>query len=132
MIWHSSTVKEVLNELSVDAENGLSNGVADERLNTYGKNIISNIEAPSYLKRFLEQLNNKVVYLLAVVAVISFIVSLIYDQKDFYSPLLIIAIVIINALVSAYHLYRCDHALDNLRTATHPTATVVRDGIEKR
>ena len=132
MIWHSSTVNEVLNELSVDAQNGLSNGVADERLQNYGKNIISNIESPSYLKRFLEQLNNKVVYLLTVVAVISFIVSFIYDQKDFYSPLLIIAIVIINALVSAYHLYRCDHALDTLRTATHPTATVIRDGIEKQ
>lgn len=132
MIWHSSTVNEVLNELSVDAESGLSNGVADERLELYGKNIISNIEAPSFLKRFFEQLNNKVVYLLAVVAVISFVVSLIYDQKDFYSPLLILAIVIINALVSAYHLYRCDHALDALRTATHPTASVIRDGIEKQ
>lgn len=131
MIWHSSTVNEVLSELSVDAESGLSNGVADNRLQTYGKNIISSIEAPSFLKHFFNQLNNKVVYLLAVISVISFIVSLIYDEKDIYSPLLIIAIVIINALVSAYHLYRCDHAVDALRTATHPMATVIRDGIQR-
>ncbi len=132
MIWHSSTAREVLTELSTDAENGLSNGVADERLNIYGKNVITSIEAPSFLKRFLEQLNNKIVYLLAVISVISCIVSLIYEQKDVFSPLLIIAIVIINALVSAYHLYRCDHALDTLRTATTPTATVIREGIEKQ
>ena len=52
MIWHSSTSQEVLAELSTDAESGLSNGVADERLNIYGKNVISSIESPSFLKRF--------------------------------------------------------------------------------
>ena len=132
MIWHSSTSQEVLAELSTDAESGLSNGVADERLNIYGKNVISSIESPSFLKRFLEQLNNKIVYLLTIISIISYILSIIYEQKDVYSPLLIIAIVVINALVSAYHLYRCDGALEALRTATNPTATVIRDGIEKQ
>ena len=132
MIWHSSTSQEVLAELSTDAESGLSNGVADERLNIYGKNVISSIESPSFLKRFLEQLNNKIVYLLTIISIISCILSIIYEQKDVFSPLLIIAIVVINALVSAYHLYRCDGALEALRTATNPTATVIRDGIEKQ
>jgi hypothetical protein len=44
MIWHSATVEEVLSELSVNANSGLANGVAEERLESYGKNEIKSAE----------------------------------------------------------------------------------------
>ena len=105
MIWHSTDRAAVLKELEVDDKKGLPNGVADMRLEKYGKNIISDSGKPTYLKRFLSQLNSKLVLVLIITALLSFIVSLMYNEVNSFSPLLIIGIVIINAAVSAYHLH---------------------------
>ncbi|HAL20962.1 MAG TPA: ATPase, partial [Ruminococcaceae bacterium] len=131
MIWHSTSAAEVLSELGVDDKRGLPNGVAEMRLQQYGKNVISSIEKPSYLKRFSEQLKNRMVIFLVVTAVVSFIVSLMYGQVNNYSPLLIIGIVIANAAVSAYQLHNCDNALDSMKSYTNPTVSVLREGIVK-
>lgn len=131
MIWHSSGTQEVLNELSVDSKKGLSNGVADDRLNIYGKNSIKNIKEPDFLKIFLNELKGGMVIALLIIAVLAFLVSLIYEQKDFYSPLLIIAIVAINSLISAYHIYSGEKVLNSIKGITNPEATVLRDGIER-
>ena len=92
MIWHSSEISEVLQQLNVTKENGLANSVALERLETYGKNTISVSDNKSLFTRFISQLKSKVVYFLVSVALISIIVDLIYRQNDFYFSLLIIAI----------------------------------------
>ena len=131
MIWHSTSAAGVLSELEVDDKRGLPNGVSEMRLQQYGKNVISSIEKPSYLKRFSEQLKNRMVIFLVVTAVISFIVSLMYGQVNNYSPLLIIGIVIANAAVSAYQLHNCDNALDSMKSYTNPTVSVLREGIVK-
>lgn len=131
MIWHSTDRAAVLKKLEVDDKKGLPNGVADMRLEKYGKNIISDSGKPTYLKRFLSQLNSKLVLVLIITALLSFIVSLMYNEVNSFSPLLIIGIVIINAAVSAYHLHTCDNALDGMKSATNPTAAVLRDGIVK-
>jgi len=131
MIWHSSETSEVLTELSVDSNKGLANGVADERLEIYGKNTLRNIEPPSFLKLFLSQVKSGWVIALVVIAIISFIVSLVYSKSDFYSPLLIIAIVVINTLISAYNLYSGEKILNSLKGITNPDATVLRDGVVK-
>ncbi len=132
MIWHSSEINDVLHNLSVTKENGLANSVALERLELYGKNTTSTTDKTSLFSRFLHQLKNKVVYFLVAVAIVSFVVSITYKQNDFYFPLLIIAIVFLNAFISALHLHKCDEALNDIQNAANPTVTVVRDGSEKQ
>ena len=88
MIWHSSDAQSVLNELEVDDKSGLANGVADMRLEETGENIVSKVEKPSLLFRFLEQLNNTTVIALIIISIASFAVSLVYDEVNSYSPLL--------------------------------------------
>lgn len=132
MIWHSSEINDVLKELDVDKDKGLANGIADMRLEKYGRNAITNIENPTFAKRFLSQLNNKLVFSLVAIAIISFIVSTIYKQQSAYASLLIISIVIINALISAYHLYKGDTALNAMKSITNPNSTVLRDGVVKQ
>ncbi len=131
MIWHSSEINDVLTQLSVTKENGLANGEALERLETYGKNTRSTSDKTSLLSRFLSQLSNKIVYFLTAIAIACFIVNIIYNKSDFYFPLLIVAIVVINAFISALHLHKCDEALDAIQNATNPDVTVIRDGSEK-
>lgn len=129
MIWHSTQGSDVLRELEVDDKKGLPNGVAEMRLIQYGRNVISSVEKPSYLKRFLGQIKSKTVIALIIIALLSFAVSLMYREDYFFSPLLIVAIVLINAAVSAYHLHSCDNALDSMKSITNPSVTVLRDGI---
>ncbi len=129
MIWHSSEVEDILSELEVDREHGLSNGEADARMQRYGRNKISNIDNPTFVRRFFSQLNNKYVYILVAVAIFTFIVTLIYGEKNFYSPLLIILIVMINALVSALSLYKSDNTLNALKNISDLEVEVIREGI---
>ena len=86
MIWHSTDRAAVLKELEVDDKKGLPNGVADMRLEKYGKNIISDSGKPTYLKLFLSQLNSKLVLVLIITALLSFIVSLMYNEVNSFSP----------------------------------------------
>ena len=131
MIWHSAQVNEVLNELKTNSESGLLNGVADERLETYGKNIITRAEKPSLIKRFLDQLKSKTLIALVIISLLSFVVSLIYSESNSYFALIIIGIVILNAFISAFHLFTCDNAFDDIKQITIPTVNVLRDGIIK-
>lgn len=129
MIWHSTACDEILRELEVDDKKGLPNGVAEMRLEQHGRNVIASVEKPTYFKRFLGQLKSKTVIALIVIALLSFAVSLMYNEADFFAPLLIIAIVLINAAISAYHLHNCDNALDSMKSITNPSVTVLREGI---
>lgn len=130
MIWHSSPYENVLNELKTDAEYGLHASEAEERLEVYGKNTTAR-QSKSLFHRFAEQLNNKIVYFLFIIAIVTFVVNLIYNPSDFYFPLLIIAIVVVNAFISAFHVHRCDDALNNIKNAATPDVTVIRDGSQK-
>lgn len=130
MIWHSSPYENVLNELKTDAEYGLHASEAEERLEVYGKNTTAR-QSKSLFRRFAEQLNNKIVYFLFIIAIVTFVVNLIYNPSDFYFPLLIIAIVVVNAFISAFHVHRCDDALNNIKNAATPDVTVIRDGSQK-
>ena len=131
MIWHSPETNDVLSELGVTKENGLANSLALERLEIYGKNTRSTSKKTSLLTRFLSQINSKIVYFLTAIAISLFIVNIIYDKSDFYFPILIVAIVVINAFISALHLHKCDEALDAIQNAANPDVTVIRDGSEK-
>jgi len=131
MIWHSSSAEEVLKELKTDKDNGLANGIATERINKFGKNVLNDENKKFFLKEFLSQLNNKFVYILFVIAILSFAFSVYYKSNDFVSPLLIIAIVVLNALISAFYLSRGKAMLERLKKTTDPKATVIREGIKK-
>ncbi|MBR7070636.1 MAG: cation-translocating P-type ATPase [Clostridia bacterium] len=131
MIWHSSDLQDVLAELAVDSEKGLANGIADIRLQENGPNKISDNKKPSFLQLFFAQLKSRIVIALIIVALLSIVVSMIYHLGNAFSPLLIIAIVVINALVSAYHLSNSVNFMEQHRSITNPQAVVLRDGVER-
>lgn len=131
MIWHSSTPSEVLSELNVDAKCGLANGEVSERLEEYGKNVVVNNDKMTFWGRLMNQLNNKLVIVLIITALVSFLLSLVYDTVNGYLSLLLIGIVLLNAVATAYHIYKCDNALDKIKQHTNPTTMVLRDGLVK-
>lgn len=131
MIWHSNAYQDVLEELNVDPDQGLSNHEVEARLEDYGRNYVKPIKKTGLLMRFVNQLKSKTVIALIIIALISMVISFAYPETSSASPLLIIAIVVINAFISAYQLYSCDNSLDKIKEITNPSATVLREGIIK-
>ena len=131
MIWHSSSTKEVLAHFNVDDKKGLANGECEEKLEIYGQNIISNIKKPKFINLVFNQLKSKTVITLIVVAIVSFVLSIVYNDVNSVSALLIIGIVLLNALISAYYIHNCQNTLESIKSYTNPSVTVLRDGIVK-
>lgn len=128
MIWHSSEYKEVLKYFEVDPEIGLSKEESKERIFEYGKNAITRIEKPNFLKYFIKNLTLTPVIALIILSVISFGISWIYNGTAPVSVLLIIGVVILNALISAYHLYSSEKVLNSLNTRTDAMCSCIRNG----
>lgn len=131
MIWHNATPQEVLLKFNVDSEKGLTQSAVEYRTKKYGKNVISNVKKPSFAKLFFSQLKSKVVIALLGIAILSFVLSLVYQNKDAYSPLLIVGIVLLNTVISALYIYKCNNSLEELNDIINPNATVLRDGVKK-
>ena len=134
MIWHNTEAEKVLKELSVDPDKGLYSGVADERLSIYGKNTIASEEKSNFFKHFLSALNSKLNYILAFLAVLSIILCFakVPGVSNFISPILIIAIIIIDSLASAYFKHQSILALNRLNGHINPMVNVLRDGLIKQ
>lgn len=127
MIWHSSDFKDVLEAFEVDQQSGISNGEADRLLEEYGKNTIIRVQNLSFFKHFFKLLRSKLVITLTIVSLLSLIISLLYNLSNPFSSLLIIAVVVLNAVISAWHLYYSDKVLNSLNNRTKPTTTILRD-----
>ena len=95
--WYSKTIKEVLNQLSVTPEEGLTGSEAKKRLEQYGPNELKSAEKESLFMRFLDQMKDPMIIVLLVAAVLSFVSSGFTDWVD---SVIILLIVIVNAVIS--------------------------------
>jgi len=131
VIWHSTKLEEVIAHLGTDAENGLSSEKAAEKLARYGENRLSGKKRPSFLSRFAAQLKDFMVVILMIAAAISLITAIIFEDGELSAllePVIIVAIVILNALLGVFQESRAEAALDALKNLESPSAKVIRDG----
>ena len=123
--WYSKSIKQVLDELKVSPEKGLSGSEAKERLGKYGYNELKGAEKESLLMRFLEQMKDPMIIVLLVAAVLSFVSSGFTDWVD---SVIILLIVVVNAVISISQEDNAEKALEALRKMSAPLAKVIRDG----
>ena len=124
--------EEVLTKLSVNAAQGLSKGEAQERLQRFGPNALKAKKKKTLLQRFLDQFKDVMILILIAAAVVSFVVALGgHDAKEFFEPLLILLIVILNAILGVFQENKAERALDALKSLSAPRARVLRDGVEQ-
>ena len=127
--WYSKTIKEVLNQLSVTPEEGLTGSEAKKRLEQYGPNELKSAEKESLFMRFLDQMKDPMIIVLLVAAVLSFVSSGFTDWVD---SVIILLIVIVNAVISISQEDNAEKALEALRKMSAPLAKVIRDGAMTR
>lgn len=132
MLFYSEKKEEVLRELSTDEKNGLSSEQVSERLTKYGANKLKEKKKKTNLQRFFEQFKDVMIIILIAASVISFVIAFLGDDPmEFFEPVLILLIVVLNAVMGVLQESKAEKALDALKNMSAPHARVLRGGEEK-
>ncbi len=130
--WYSYTIKEIESALHTNAETGLKEKKATNLLNKYGKNQLVQKKENSMIKNFFLQFKDFMIITLLIAAAISFLLSLLEHQMDLIEPLIILAIVIINAFLGVIQEAKARRSLEALKQLSSPLAFVIREGTTKQ
>ena len=127
--------KEKVLEFVESTENGLSSEEAEARLEKNGKNKLAEPEKTSLFRRFLNALNDPMIFLLLGAAAISTATTvyqnLMTGAHESYADLFIILlVVIINTILSMVQESKAEQAIEALMEMTAATSKVLRDGKE--
>lgn len=120
MLFHTLSFHEVLKKLTTTAK-GLSHKEAQNRLLTYGKNLLEE-EKIDYRELLLRQIKNPIIYILFFAAFISYFLG---DIKDFS---VIVLVIIVNTVIGFWQEVRAEVSTQALRKMTQTQVTVLRDG----
>lgn len=122
-MYYNRSGQDVLKELDSDSSIGLTTNKVDERIKKYGYNKLSGKKKKSTLQLFLAQLNDILIYILIVAAVLSVVVG-----KEFSDAIIITIVILINATVGVIQESKAEKALDALKAMSTPKALVKRNG----
>ncbi|MBO5059834.1 MAG: calcium-translocating P-type ATPase, PMCA-type [Clostridia bacterium] len=92
------------------------------------KNCLRTKKKKSLLQRFFMQFSDFMTIILLIAAAISFFVSVIGEESDFLDPIIILAIVILNAVLGVFEESKADNAIEALKKMSSPQAEVRRGG----
>lgn len=119
---YQGSKKELLDRLNSDPKTGLSSSEVEARLEKYGPNRIESSNKRSLLEKLKDQLVDPMVILLIIASIISAFTG------DTVEAIIIIAIVVINAIMSIYQEGQAEDSVAALQKMSSPEATVLRDG----
>jgi Ca2+-transporting ATPase len=132
--WHSLEVDRALEQLSTNAETGLSLQEAQRRLQEYGANELHETSRRSTLEILVDQFKNVMLLMLIAVAIVSGILDLLnWQQKlakgelPFKDTIAILAIVILNGILGYAQESRAEQALAALKKLASPSVRVIRE-----
>ena len=116
----------VLAELN-SAEEGLGSAEARARLESHGKNKLTEPPKQSLLSRFLSQMADPMIIILLVAAAISGVLA-VAQGESFADVIIILAVVIVNAVLGVYQESKAEKAIEALQEMSAATSKVLRDG----
>lgn len=117
------------------SEIGLTKLTSDERLKKFGLNEVQHDKAPSWLSQLIKAFINPFIFILLVIAIISFIVDIWMaepGESDYKTVIMVAGMVIFSALLRFFQEYRSNQAAEKLKSMVKTTATVLRKFIGKR
>ena len=131
MQWHTMEKAQALEHLQSDAEAGLTQETAEERL-ANGKNQLVSGQRKTLLQLFLAQFADFMIVILLAAAAVSFVTARLSGEGGLTDSLVILGIVVLNAVIGTVQQTRAQKALDALKKLSAPHALVLRDGREMR
>ena len=138
-MFETKSAKQVLEELKVDGEQGLSNEEASRRQIEYGLNKLEEKKKKPLILVFLSQFNDPMIFILLAAAVLSIGISLYQllspnfaDKPDVLEivsdPVIILAVCVLNAIIGTVQENKAEKSLEALKKMSSPTCFVKREG----
>jgi Ca2+-transporting ATPase len=123
--WHSKEIIQILKELDVEPDYGLTDEEVKNRLKKYGYNEIQVEQKKSPFKIFINQFKNILIIILLIAVFFSAIIGHIIDT------IFIVLMVLLCVLLGFIQEYKAEKALEALKKMLSPTITVIRNGEQK-
>ena len=101
---------------------GLTTKAAQEALQNYGPNALSEGKKKSMVVVFLEQFKDLLVFILIAAAIISAL------SGNLESTIVIFAVIILNAILGTVQHFKAEKSLSSLKALSAPSAKVIRNG----
>ena len=122
--WARS-VSDVAGALQTDVERGLSEAEAQERLQTFGPNVIERPRQLSWPAVLLGQFKSPLILVLLIAGGVTLVIGHYRDAS------FILAAVLVNTLLGFYQEFKAEKALAELTTYLKQRSRVIRDGTER-
>lgn len=128
MNYHNLSAQDTVKKLQTSIDSGLTSKEAEKRIHEYGENVLESKKNKSIVSKFFAQFKDFMIVILILAAIISFVVSFMEGHADLVDPVIIFAIIIMNAVLGVLQETKAEKSLDALKNMSAPTATVIRDG----
>lgn len=130
--YYLNDASEVIKSLN-STENGLTSQEANQRLLANGKNKLKEAEKTPLIKKFFDSIADPMIIMLLVAAAIQAIVNVLqmkdgFNMSEFADVIVIMAVVIINTIMSLIQETKAEDAMNALMQMTASTSKVLRDG----
>ncbi|WP_432323509.1 magnesium-translocating P-type ATPase [Yersinia enterocolitica] len=125
-----NSLDQTLSKLNANL-NGLTEEDARERLELYGLNEVAHEKAPAALIQLLAAFNNPFIFVLMILAAISFVTDYWLplqrgEETDLVGVSIIVTMVLISGLLRFWQEYRTNKAAEALKSMVRTMATVLR------
>ena len=121
-MWFNKSVDDISKELDSNLTSGLSTVEAKKRLEKYGENKLKSSTQKSILQLFFSQINDVMIYILIIAAIISAF------MKEYSDSVIILIVILINAVIGVVQEFKAEKSLEALKKLSTPKAIVKRDG----
>ena len=119
---HSLEIKQILENLNVSSQKGLSHVEAEKRLKEFGFNTIAEGEKNSWLKILLSQFNNFLIYILLVGCLVSFL------SGEYIDTAIILTVVLGIGFLGFFQEEKAQKDIEALKKLASPKCNVIREG----
>ncbi len=132
MVYHHEKPETVVSQLASSIKQGLNDDQVAKLRSQFGKNVLREKKKKTNWQRFLDQFKDAMILILIVAAMISFVIACVEgNPQEFFEPVLILLIVIMNAVMGMLQESKAEKALDALKNMSAPHARVIRNGEEQ-
>lgn len=125
--FYQSSIDELLQKLSSNAEQGLNDEQVKAKLTEHGYNEFAKAQHSTLWQKFISQFKSFMIIVLLVAALISGITGYI-NGEGITDALIILVILIANAIIGVFQEAKAESALEALEKMSAPLCKVIRNG----
>lgn len=125
--WFNKEVKEVIEQLKTNEQQGLTSEQVAEKQKKYGFNELKAKKKKTIIVKFLEQFKDFMIMVLIIAAIVSGIVG-IAKNEGITDTIIILIVVIVNAIIGVMQENKAEKSLEALQKLSDHVSKVIRNG----